>query len=166
MRSSPSATLVARVPAQRGVRRRGGCRAPLRLANLPRQSSQLVPPNFIPPCGHPLQSLTPEPNTTAPKPADHHHVAKAAHVRPVSRASSPLSNQALLPVLRGGHGRAHHSWMLLILTDCSEPRTNPRGIPYAPFVDRVEDYVSSREEVEGTLKNFQEMISWVASGAP
>ena len=55
---------------------------------------------------------------------------------------------------------------LLILTDCSEPRTNPRGIPYAPFVDRVEDYVSSREEVEGTLKNFQEMISWVVPGAP
>ncbi|KAH0543975.1 peptide chain release factor 1 [Glutinoglossum americanum] len=37
--------------------------------------------------------------------------------------------------------------------------TNPRGIPYAPFVDRVEDYVSSREEVEPTLKSFQEMIS-------
>ena len=29
-------------------------------------------------------------------------------------------------------------------------------------MDRVEDYVSSREEVEGTLKSFQEMISWVA----
>ncbi|TKA72489.1 hypothetical protein B0A49_08541 [Cryomyces minteri] len=37
--------------------------------------------------------------------------------------------------------------------------TNPRGIPYAPFVDKVEDYVSSRAEVEGTLKSFQEMIS-------
>ncbi|KAK7966828.1 uncharacterized protein PG986_001105 [Apiospora aurea] len=37
--------------------------------------------------------------------------------------------------------------------------TNPRGIPQAPFVDKVEDYVSSREEVEGTLRNFQEMIS-------
>jgi len=37
--------------------------------------------------------------------------------------------------------------------------TNPRGIPVAPFVDKVEDYVSSRAEVEGTLKNFQEMIS-------
>ncbi|KAI9787763.1 MAG: peptide chain release factor 1 [Geoglossum umbratile] len=37
--------------------------------------------------------------------------------------------------------------------------TNPRGIPYAPFVDKVEDYVSSREEVESTLKSFQEMIS-------
>jgi len=45
-----------------------------------------------------------------------------------------------------------------------EPRkdiapTNPRGIPYAPFVDKVEDYVSSRAEVETTLKSFQEMIS-------
>ncbi|KAI1817044.1 Prefoldin subunit-domain-containing protein [Poronia punctata] len=37
--------------------------------------------------------------------------------------------------------------------------TNPRGIPYAPFVDKVEDYVSSRHEVEATLRNFQEMIS-------
>jgi hypothetical protein len=38
--------------------------------------------------------------------------------------------------------------------------TNPRGIPYAPFVDNVEDYVSSRGEVEPTLKSFQEMISY------
>ncbi|KAI1822211.1 Prefoldin subunit-domain-containing protein [Xylaria intraflava] len=37
--------------------------------------------------------------------------------------------------------------------------TNPRGIPQAPFVDKVEDYVSSRQEVEATLRNFQEMIS-------
>ncbi|KAF2234732.1 Prefoldin, subunit 3 [Viridothelium virens] len=37
--------------------------------------------------------------------------------------------------------------------------TNPRGIPFAPFVDKVEDYVTSRAEVESTLRNFQEMIS-------
>ncbi|KAI4264178.1 MAG: hypothetical protein L6R42_000692 [Xanthoria sp. 1 TBL-2021] len=37
--------------------------------------------------------------------------------------------------------------------------TNPRGIPFAPFVDKVEDYVSSRAEVDGTMKSFQEMIS-------
>ncbi|KAF4126043.1 Prefoldin subunit [Geosmithia morbida] len=37
--------------------------------------------------------------------------------------------------------------------------TNPRGIPYAPFVDKVEDYVASREDVEPTLRSFQEMIS-------
>ncbi|KAI2631181.1 Prefoldin subunit-domain-containing protein [Xylaria nigripes] len=37
--------------------------------------------------------------------------------------------------------------------------TNPRGIPQAPFVDKVEDYVSSRQEVEATLRSFQEMIS-------
>ncbi len=41
--------------------------------------------------------------------------------------------------------------------------TNPRGIPYAPFVDKVEDYVASRSEVEATLKNFQEMISYAGS---
>ena len=44
-----------------------------------------------------------------------------------------------------------------------EASTNPRGIPHAPFVDKVEDYVSSRQEVEGTLKSFQEMISYVSS---
>ncbi|PYI07263.1 prefoldin subunit 3 [Aspergillus sclerotiicarbonarius CBS 121057] len=38
-------------------------------------------------------------------------------------------------------------------------QTNPRGIPVAPFVDNVADYVSSREEVEPTLRSFQEMIS-------
>lgn len=40
--------------------------------------------------------------------------------------------------------------------------TNPRGIPYAPFVDKVEDYVTSRADVETTLKKFQEMISYVS----
>ncbi|KAI9707123.1 MAG: peptide chain release factor 1 [Candelina mexicana] len=40
-----------------------------------------------------------------------------------------------------------------------EQPTNPRGIPRAPFVDKVEDYVSSRNEVEATLKSFQEMIA-------
>lgn len=42
--------------------------------------------------------------------------------------------------------------------------TNPRGIPYAPFVDKVEDYVSSRAEVDTVMKNFQEMISYVSAG--
>ncbi|KPM40902.1 hypothetical protein AK830_g5668 [Neonectria ditissima] len=37
--------------------------------------------------------------------------------------------------------------------------SNPRGIPYAPFVDRVEDYVTTRDDVEPTLRSFQEMIS-------
>ncbi|EME39784.1 hypothetical protein DOTSEDRAFT_37856 [Dothistroma septosporum NZE10] len=37
--------------------------------------------------------------------------------------------------------------------------TNARGIPVAPFVERVEDYVATRAEVEPTLKSFQEMIS-------
>ncbi|CAK7222296.1 peptide chain release factor 1 [Sporothrix bragantina] len=44
----------------------------------------------------------------------------------------------------------------------SDPKdvvTNPRGIPQAPFVDKVEDYVTSREDVEPTLRRFQEMIS-------
>ncbi|PHH64456.1 hypothetical protein CDD81_4531 [Ophiocordyceps australis] len=37
--------------------------------------------------------------------------------------------------------------------------SNPRGIPRAPFVDKVEDYVATRQDVEPTLRNFQEMIS-------
>ncbi|KAJ6441151.1 prefoldin subunit 3 [Purpureocillium lavendulum] len=37
--------------------------------------------------------------------------------------------------------------------------TNPRGIPFAPFVDNVEDYVATRQDVEPTLRSFQEMIS-------
>ncbi|KAJ5608912.1 Prefoldin subunit 3 [Penicillium herquei] len=38
-------------------------------------------------------------------------------------------------------------------------QTNARGIPVAPFIDNVDEYVSSRAEVEGTLRRFQEMIS-------
>ncbi|KAL4906684.1 hypothetical protein BDW74DRAFT_136561 [Aspergillus multicolor] len=38
-------------------------------------------------------------------------------------------------------------------------QTNPRGIPVAPFVDNVSDYVSSRADVEPTMRSFQEMIS-------
>ncbi|ERT02707.1 hypothetical protein HMPREF1624_01008 [Sporothrix schenckii ATCC 58251] len=43
--------------------------------------------------------------------------------------------------------------------DPKDVHTNPRGIPQAPFVDKVEDYVTSREDVEPTLRRFQEMIS-------
>lgn len=35
---------------------------------------------------------------------------------------------------------------------------NPRGIPQAPFVQKVEDYVKSRDQVEPMIKKFQEMI--------
>ncbi len=41
----------------------------------------------------------------------------------------------------------------------SDKETNPRGIPKAPFIDKVEDYVSSSADVEPTLRSFQEMIS-------
>lgn len=44
-------------------------------------------------------------------------------------------------------------------TGTIQSATNPRGIPYAPFVDRVEDYVTTRADVEPTLKRFQELIS-------
>ncbi|KAL6692051.1 Prefoldin subunit domain-containing protein [Trichoderma pleuroticola] len=46
-----------------------------------------------------------------------------------------------------------------VVSGTDETPTNPRGIPYAPFVDKVEDYVSTRDDVEPTLRNFQEMIS-------
>ncbi|ODQ66636.1 Prefoldin, subunit 3 [Nadsonia fulvescens var. elongata DSM 6958] len=35
---------------------------------------------------------------------------------------------------------------------------NPRGIPQAPFVEKVEDYVQSRDQVESILKSFQDML--------
>ena len=40
--------------------------------------------------------------------------------------------------------------------------TNPRGIPTAPFVDKVEDYIATRADVEPALRKFQEMISYAA----
>ncbi|THV69356.1 Prefoldin, subunit 3, partial [Aureobasidium pullulans] len=40
----------------------------------------------------------------------------------------------------------------------SDAPTNPRGIPFAPFVDNVSDYCTTRAEVEPTLKSFSEMI--------
>ena len=55
--------------------------------------------------------------------------------------------------------------MQLSQADCvyysKNAATNERGIPYAPFVERVEDYVTTRADVEKTLQSFQEMISWV-----
>ncbi|KAF3387722.1 hypothetical protein F1880_000410 [Penicillium rolfsii] len=45
------------------------------------------------------------------------------------------------------------------MADTVTTQTNPRGIPVAPFIDNVSDYVSSRDEVEPTLRSFQEMIS-------
>ncbi|KAK1783312.1 Prefoldin subunit-domain-containing protein [Copromyces sp. CBS 386.78] len=42
--------------------------------------------------------------------------------------------------------------------DAATP-ANPRGIPQAPFVDKVEDYVTSRADVEPTLRRFQELIA-------
>lgn len=42
--------------------------------------------------------------------------------------------------------------------DAATP-SNPRGIPQAPFVDKVEDYVTSRADVEPTLRRFQELIA-------
>jgi len=60
----------------------------------------------------------------------------------------------------------------LSISSSKDAPTNPRGIPVAPFVDKVEDYISSASttnsgddggsitaEVESTLKSFQEMIS-------
>ncbi|KAI5801414.1 prefoldin subunit 3 [Peziza echinospora] len=41
----------------------------------------------------------------------------------------------------------------------SEAQSNARGIPVAPFVDRVEDYITTRADVEPALRKFQEMIS-------
>ena len=53
-----------------------------------------------------------------------------------------------------------------LTSSSKDTATNPRGIPYAPFVDKVEDYVSSRAEVDGTMRSFQEMISYVLRPQP
>jgi len=40
---------------------------------------------------------------------------------------------------------------------------NPRGIPKAPFITDVEQYIGGPDaEVEGTLKSFQDAIAIVA----
>lgn len=49
--------------------------------------------------------------------------------------------------------------IVLTLRRAVTTETNPRGIPVAPFVDNVADYVASRDDVEPTLRRFQEMIS-------
>lgn len=54
--------------------------------------------------------------------------------------------------------RTSHANSKLLLISKDAP-TNPRGIPFAPFVDKVEDYVTSRAEVEPTMNKFQEMIA-------
>lgn len=65
------------------------------------------------------------------------------------------------PSRRRGNMKAFDFMKSLSLTLSSkDASTNPRGIPFAPFVDQVEDYVSSRAEVDGTMKSFQEMISY------
>lgn len=43
--------------------------------------------------------------------------------------------------------------------------TNPRGIPRAPFVGKVEEFVTSPEDINGTLRKFDEMLSCAPSTA-
>ncbi|KAJ3344526.1 hypothetical protein HDU83_005117 [Entophlyctis luteolus] len=38
---------------------------------------------------------------------------------------------------------------------------NPRGIPKAPFIDNVDQFVGSVDNVEPTLRKFQEMIAYM-----
>jgi hypothetical protein len=38
--------------------------------------------------------------------------------------------------------------------------TNPRGIPRAPFVGKVEEFVTSSEDINVTLRKFDEMLSY------
>jgi prefoldin subunit 5 len=65
--------------------------------------------------------------------------------------------------VRSSKVRSHERSYCLLVADTTNrkdvAKTNPRGIPYAPFVDKVEDYVTSRADVEATLKSFQEMIA-------
>ncbi len=38
---------------------------------------------------------------------------------------------------------------------------NPRGIPQAPFVEKVEDFIKTAEDVDPLLKQFNEMLQYV-----
>jgi hypothetical protein len=63
--------------------------------------------------------------------------------------------------------KSYEGWLVLVVwyREKSAAQSNPRGIPYAPFVDKVEDYVATRDDVEPTLRSFQEMIAWVCCGS-
>lgn len=60
----------------------------------------------------------------------------------------------------------HHTIALNKITMSTEPpknifdvgKTNPRGIPQAPFVEKVEDFVKSHDQVELVLNRFQDFI--------
>ena len=153
--------------------------APLRLGKLPRQSctTARARPNFKQVAGRapwmePRPQLQPAKPTHASTTA--RNVAKEGLVRspppnPQAYSSREKGTTCRLPPPAQAESRekGRENWVAFKRiagangSICREAKTNPRGIPYAPFVDRVEDYVSSRAEVEGTLKSFQEMISCV-----
>lgn len=66
-------------------------------------------------------------------------------------SSHPLHHQTPLPTKPMALTSHQHSKK-------PDAPTNPRGIPFAPFVDNVSDYCTTRAEVEPTLKSFSEMI--------
>lgn len=79
---------------------------------------------------------------------------------PLVLSCTPLAQLGCLAALTGEpQGTFGHDPLATLTTRSKDAATNPRGIPSAPFVDKVEDYVSSRAEVDGTMKSFQEMIS-------
>jgi hypothetical protein len=59
-----------------------------------------------------------------------------------------------------GHDGKHSKSSQLISDYSEDAPTNPRGIPRAIFIDRVEDYITDRSEVESTINSFKEMISY------
>ncbi|KAF3923527.1 hypothetical protein ABW21_db0209647 [Orbilia brochopaga] len=48
---------------------------------------------------------------------------------------------------------------ILLITCRAETKTNPRGIPEAPFIENVEDFVTSKQEIEPAIRKFSEMIA-------
>ena len=162
--------------------------APLRLGKLPRQSctTARARPNFKQVAGR-APWMEPRPQLQPAKPT-HASTTAAMSQKKASYVLRPQNSRPILLREKGttcrysppawpnppsrsgrslGKGREGKTgWLLKGIAGangsvCREAKTKPRGIPYAPFVDRVEDYVSSRAEVEGTLKSFQEMISYV-----
>ncbi|KAF8423206.1 hypothetical protein BGX38DRAFT_1147282 [Terfezia claveryi] len=74
------------------------------------------------------------------------HPHRARHTEYQSQAKHPTPS--LPPV-----------WWSKTTIGYADAATNPRGIPTAPFVEKVEDYIATRADVEPALRKFQEMIS-------
>ncbi|KAF3161113.1 hypothetical protein TWF788_002763 [Orbilia oligospora] len=64
-------------------------------------------------------------------------------------SSSSSGNKKSTPSKKGSKGKKGPK----------DTKTNPRGIPEAPFIENVEDFVTSKQEIEPAIRKFSEMIA-------